>query len=355
MRFDLLDGFRGIAAIVVVLLHATINAGHKEFLPLAHMAVDFFFCLSGFVICHAYEQRLTAGLGLLPFFKARIVRLYPMILIGVVMGFAVLGFRILAEHQRAWIAPGTVTFVLNALLLPSPLLTLGYDAAWPLNGPQWSLTFEVLANVVYGAFLHRLRGAKFHALTALSGAVLAWTIFSKAGVDFGWRWHELHLGLARVMFPFMLGVSLYRMHRAIPAQRPGLGLATVLCLVLILGLAVPHGLVDATTWTLGFVFFVTPALVWFGARVLVGGRMRMACAFLGAMSYPVYATHQPILRFIQVVCAKYHLPPDTEFLLYSVAVLGCFLLAWGLMRWVEEPLRLFLRSRLFVTERATAP
>jgi hypothetical protein len=60
-HFDVLDGLRGIAALGVVVFHFmewVFTDSSKNFIGHGFLAVDFFFCLSGFVIGYAYDDRI---------------------------------------------------------------------------------------------------------------------------------------------------------------------------------------------------------------------------------------------------------------------------------------------------------
>jgi peptidoglycan/LPS O-acetylase OafA/YrhL len=88
-HYEILDGLRGIAAIMVVMLHILeiFSGGDHTKLMINHgyLAVDFFFLLSGFVIAHAYDDRwnkMTIG----QFFKRRLIRLHPLIIAGMTLG-----------------------------------------------------------------------------------------------------------------------------------------------------------------------------------------------------------------------------------------------------------------------------
>jgi peptidoglycan/LPS O-acetylase OafA/YrhL len=85
-HFILLDGLRGIAALAVGYLHASqiFEVSASPF-P-AYLAVDFFFCLSGFVVAFAYDDRLASGMTMFDFSLRRLIRLYPMIIVGVLLG-----------------------------------------------------------------------------------------------------------------------------------------------------------------------------------------------------------------------------------------------------------------------------
>ncbi len=63
-RYEVLDGLRGIAAILVVCFHLFEAHATNRFTQMfnhACLAVDFFFVLSGFVISYAYDARWGQG------------------------------------------------------------------------------------------------------------------------------------------------------------------------------------------------------------------------------------------------------------------------------------------------------
>ena len=87
-HFEILDGLRGLAALVVVIFHfmeIIIADFSNNFISHGYLAVDFFFCLSGFVVSYAYDNRI-AGMGLKTFIKLRLIRLQPLVIIGSVLG-----------------------------------------------------------------------------------------------------------------------------------------------------------------------------------------------------------------------------------------------------------------------------
>ena len=98
-HFEILDGLRGVAALVVLVFHVfEVFAGgdHKKLMfNHGYLAVDFFFLLSGFVIAHAYDNRWNT-MSLADFAKRRLIRLHPMIIIGMLW---VLFCSILLLHQ----------------------------------------------------------------------------------------------------------------------------------------------------------------------------------------------------------------------------------------------------------------
>ena len=90
-HYDLLDGLRGVAALMVIWYHvfegfAFASNSAIETLNHGYLAVDFFFILSGFVIGYAYDDRWGKSLTMKDFFKRRLIRLHPMVIMGAVLG-----------------------------------------------------------------------------------------------------------------------------------------------------------------------------------------------------------------------------------------------------------------------------
>ncbi|MDD6253421.1 MAG: acyltransferase family protein, partial [Bacteroidales bacterium] len=99
-HYDILDGLRGAAALLVVWYHVfegfAFAGGDAIIKGINHgyLAVDFFFILSGFVISYAYDDRWAGSssnsdrnpLTLKNFFLRRIIRLHPMVIIGAITG-----------------------------------------------------------------------------------------------------------------------------------------------------------------------------------------------------------------------------------------------------------------------------
>jgi peptidoglycan/LPS O-acetylase OafA/YrhL len=116
-HFHVLDGFRGIAAIAVVVAHGWVLLGYKVAVH-GYLAVDLFFLLSGFVIAQAYEQRLRNGMTLADFCRRRWLRLYPMIALG-----AVLGAGVTLATRPVTPIDFVGTFIAQLLVLPTPFRT----------------------------------------------------------------------------------------------------------------------------------------------------------------------------------------------------------------------------------------
>lgn len=148
-HYPILDGLRGVAAVLVVMFHLLetfTNGDHsKQIINHGYMAVDFFFLLSGFVIGYAYDDR-WGKMTIKDFFKRRLIRLHPMILIGMTIG--AISFYPQACEFFPNIAGTPVWKMLVVLLVGYTLIPLplsmdirGWTEMHPLNGPAWSLFF----------------------------------------------------------------------------------------------------------------------------------------------------------------------------------------------------------------------
>ena len=164
-RFLLLDGLRGIAALMVLGYHLFEAIAFAANAPEQHMfhgflAVDFFFILSGFVMGYAYDKRwnsMTIG----QFIRLRLIRLHPMVIMGIIIG--ILAFYLQGcVNWEGNIIPSPTIFlciIMSLILLPALGGTdvRGNTELYPLNGPHWSLFFEYIGNLLYALLLHRLK------------------------------------------------------------------------------------------------------------------------------------------------------------------------------------------------------
>lgn len=281
-RLPALDAMRGVAALAVVLYHAR---AFFPGVPLArggYLAVDLFFVLSGFVVAHAYEAKLRSNMSFGDFVRRRINRLGPLYYLGLAFGAVIA----LVLARPALEVAGSVAFGLAAL--PSPFQS---GAAFPLNGALWSLTFELLINLVYALWLAKAGSRTLAAVAIASGLGLILTVFTLGNANVGWSWANLAGGLLRVGVSFPVGVLLYRHRARFPAILAAVPTWTILAASVVLLLA-PAGPLRAI-YDLGFILLASPVLV---AAAASGVRtVPPALTYLGAISYALYAIHSPFV------------------------------------------------------------
>lgn len=110
--FHTLDGLRGVAAGTVLIYHFP-SLWSPASAPSAYLAVDLFFLMSGFVIEHAYGQRLATGLGVRRFLLLRLIRLYPLYLVGTgITALAIAGAMLAHQPAVQWTVPMLVGSIL---------------------------------------------------------------------------------------------------------------------------------------------------------------------------------------------------------------------------------------------------
>jgi peptidoglycan/LPS O-acetylase OafA/YrhL len=292
-RFHTLDGLRGIAAIVVLAHHII----HPFDLSTPHgsLAVDFFFCLSGFVIGYAYEQPLLSTMSFVEFAAARIIRLYPLILAGLFLGAVVFIGKAVISHQSPFTANFIVAVILEAFLVPMPpILPEAGPEITPFDPPAWSLFFELLANFLYAAFVTRLTKPVVTFLLAGGAVVVFAQAYVLDGVSGGGAWHDLSDGFGRVFFPFLCGLFLFRQWNTRPLGRPR-NLASLTPIALLAVLLCPMPLSIKWLYESVAVVVVFPLIIDAAAVDTPGHRAKSYYVFLGRLSYPLYILHYPLV------------------------------------------------------------
>jgi|ERR1019366_9100173 peptidoglycan/LPS O-acetylase OafA/YrhL len=152
-RFHVLDGMRGIAAIAVMIYHYYWGL-HLRCLKNPFLAVDFFFILSGFVIFHAYGEKLRNGLHASEYLARRVGRLYPMLAVGLIVGLPVLYMNTVSTPSDYTRHDIVSTLASNFAMLPyitGKKLIVDHDTTevqlFPGDNALWSISFEMLASV----------------------------------------------------------------------------------------------------------------------------------------------------------------------------------------------------------------
>lgn len=335
--FDFLDGLRGVAALAVMWGHLRGMAGLGGADNFS-LAVDFFFVLSGFVIAHAYERPLREGrISFTGFAWVRIVRLYPLMTAGTLLGLLVTVASAIAlgngDWTGIWIAAG-----LGLLGLPSWSMAI-WTYVFPLNGPQWSLFFEMAINLVYGLLARHLTRLRV-VLVMLAGALgLVAVSYAYGTANVGWDKETFAAGSARIVFGFFCGIAIYQSPRSGRVGATwGILIAALLAVLLLWPplLSVPSKLA-----AIGLVF---PAMIYFAAGVQVGGWLADVARFLGAISYPLYILHYPIARVLDEMARR--IDPERVFVLPSLAVQALVIVgvSWLALKLYDVPVRTLLKK-----------
>ena len=272
-----------------------------------HIAVDFFFILSGFVISYAYDDR-WGKMSLGGFFKRRLIRLHPMLVMGAIIG-AIAFFAVGCERWDGTIAPTSwvmIALLLTMCMVPAvpgvPYEVRGNGEMFPLNGPGWSLFFEYIGNICYALFMRRMSTKALAFFTLLLGIAHAWFFIGDISqydmIGVGWTIDAVNFwgGFIRMLFPFSMGMLLARTFK----PRKVKGAFWICTIALIVLFAVPYipsdnGISLNCLYEFVCIACIFPALVWLGACGSASGITSKANSFLGELSYPLYIVHYPIM------------------------------------------------------------
>lgn len=344
-RYFGLDGMRGFAALVVVLNHVGMHQANA-FAPHGYLAVDFFFALSGFVIALAYEDKLLRGQKLGDFIVTRLIRLYPLFAVGLLLGLGKIMLQIAMEDEGAMSLAALVEAVVTGLVMlpgnvgPASGLFPANQTIFPLNTPAWSLFFEMAINILFAAFLFRLRQRWLMATVALSGILFAYGIVTVGDKSIGVQPHAFLWGFLRVTFSFMLGVLLFRLLRTTPRRTTAWAHVPTVLLVLLL-MAKPAAW-EMPYFELGVIYAALPIILIAGIVWEVPERHRPLYGFMGDISYPVYIMHFPLLMVAMAAWERLHLPVVPMAALFTI---GMVLFAHLLGRYFDVPVRKWLMGK----------
>ncbi len=358
-HFKILDALRGVAAIVVVLFHVleVYSGGDhtKQFINHGYLAVDFFFMLSGYVMAHAYDDR-WGKMTLMDFFKRRIIRLHPMIILGMTIGAICFYFGESAYFPK--IADTSVWQLLLVLVIGYTLIPLppsmdirGWNEMHPLNGPAWSLFLEYIANILHALVLRKLPKIILSALVFLAALALIHLAVTSPNGDIigGWSTEpeQLRIGFTRLLFPYMAGMLLRR------AAKPGSGKSTFIgcSLLLIVMLSIPRIGGHDTLWANGLyealtIVLVFPIIIYLGAiGTIKRNRTEKLCTFLGDISYPIYIIHFPFAYIFYTWVTKNEVPIEQGTMVGIGLLLFTLILSYLSLKLYDEPVRRWLAKR----------
>lgn len=342
-HYPILDGLRGTAAILVFMFHL-LEAVFPKMVdhPMHHgyLAVDFFFLLSGFVVGYAYDDR-WGKMTIVEFFKIRLIRLHPLVVVSILLGGVMFWFDPYANAEgKVSLTKLMGTMLIGLTLLPMPDIR-GWDETHSLNGPGWSLLQEYIANVIYAIFGRKITGVVLWVIVIVSGGVLTYVAIWKGELAVGWSYKTFWMGVARMMFPFFAGLLLFRTGKLLRIKHAYIVCSLLLVAIFFLPVFKYNGLFEAAS-----IIIVFPIIVAAGAGGAVEGRLAKVCAFSGAISYPLYIIHYP---FIYTYTYWVYIDkPDrqTIFLVASGLFVFVTLLAYGILKLYDEPVRAWLKRKL---------
>ena len=403
-HYILLDGLRGVAALMVLWYHvfegfAFAKGSVIETFNHGHLGVDFFFLLSGFVISYAYDDRWRKpisqrdnettsqqvqgqSMSLKSFFKRRLIRLHPMLVMGAFIGL----ICFFIQGGVKWDGSSTpfhwtlIAFVLTLFFIPA-YPGASYDIRgnaemFPLNGPSWSLFFEYIGNILYALFIRKLSNKMLGLLVGATGILWIWFVaFDISGYDMigiGWTLDAVNFfgGLLRMMFPFTLGMLMarrfmsQRVNKSTSQQvetqsstansqqskflkRNIFWIATIVLFALFSVQYFPKTSTVSVNgiYELFCIMIVFPLIVWIAASSdSAQSKFTLKLSkFLGDLSYPLYIVHYPVMYvfYAWLIKNQYFTLGETWQMVILVLAI-CIVLAYACLKLYDEPIRKWL-------------
>jgi peptidoglycan/LPS O-acetylase OafA/YrhL len=342
-RYQTLDGLRGLGAIAVLLLHFGSSLGIPA--PAhGYLAVDLFFCLSGFVLTRSYAGKIENGMSFEEWVCVRLIRLYPLYLLSIVLGAVAASS---AGMPGSTLSPvGQLTaFGTGVLMIPSPTWN-EVPEMFPFNFVAWSLSIELLLSLLfYWASRWRSRTLVALLLLGLCGlAIVRWRVGYVGG---GFAWRDAPTGLARGLYGFSIGMLIAR-YQGVDRIRTHAAWLPMLAAGVMMWLALSHGV----AYDLFAIVLVIPIIAYAAARL--EPRKGNLFRHVGNLSYAVYALHNLSFTVLTHVMGIGSEHPGR---LVGPVAFALFLVLCGLLdRYYDRPIRTALSSRIRArVERLAAP
>jgi peptidoglycan/LPS O-acetylase OafA/YrhL len=334
--FHTLDALRGVAAIGVLVFHMG-----PIFSPIAapggYLAVDLFFMMSGVVLSHAYEARFRAGMGTFGFMRARLIRLYPLYLVGASFGIMVALASLHGRNSQNWDSSSLFQAAALALFFLPNFSGRPVHEIFPLNIPCWSLFFELLVNLLFVISWPLLTSRRLILTSLVTAIAVAVAIAHAGNIDQGSTGASFAVGLARTIFGFSVGVLIAR---HVPRARRRQNNLGVLAITAVVGIAIagrPQQGAGAL-WDAACVLVVFPLTVYFGTLIDPGSRLRRVATFLGVTSYAIYVLHSPLSSVLNSATRSFAVATYAPFM--GIGVLALLLaVCWLIDRYFDLPIR----------------
>jgi len=337
--FQTLDALRGVAALLVLSRHTPDNSFEHLFRG-SYLAVDLFFMLSGFVLAHAYRERLKGQLSIIEFMKLRYIRMAPLYLLALALETI---FVVKSASSTGAIG---ASFLFSLLLLPTPpQLSVVAWALFPINHPAWSLFYEILINFIFALFARILNRLILAMVIVASMVALVVLSYKYGSLDFGATSAGWKAGLVRVSFGFFSGVGVHEiwksglLNRAIPGWILLVGLAALMSIP---GANNASRVIDPMIVIFGFV-----PLVLFAANAHAGKRLTPVFTALGISSFGVYVLQTPIIHIVEATASLITSKKFSDF--GAMGTVGIAILVTGvaiiLHHYFDLPVRYYLKRR----------
>lgn len=339
--YRLLDAWRGVAALWVVLLHARgtgLFAPIDQFSLVGLLGVPMFFVISGYCIANAAVRSLEAPRPVAQFAWARVRRIYPPYFFAslVTILLATLLALLIKHHILNFFHHGP-RYYLGALTLTQPLLHVDY-----ILPVFWSLSYEAAFYVIVTALLaFAVRTAQtprlLDALSAVTVIALLWLNLAGQSCPYPCdRWPQ-----------FGFGVLVYQILAQPERKSPRVVFLICSALMIVWTLRNGYGaflnLASIEAQSLFCLPFAAVLLLLFRwDRPLAGLLPVRLFSWIGMFSYSLYLIHYVALRVVIQSAQRTAIIESHSLLLYLVRIVACVAAGRLFFQLCERP---FLNNR----------
>lgn len=337
-RFQELDALRGVAALVVLLFHYSMNnATLLPFFKYGVTGVDLFFLISGFVIFRSISQVKSGA----EFLINRFCRLFPTYWVAVSFTFLIIFMN---EHvvtdlktpinwEHYWYNMTMFQYYFN---VPN------------LDGPYWTMIVEMVFYLTMFVLLisNSLRSiVPFFVLLVLFGLLLSDFYRGEGSIEFTADYF-VNFPLAQYVALFLGGILFYRLHQT-NTHRIRLILLIIGCylaqIVLFNAGDGPDGHLSLAEYQLVLgCYFLLMFLFVFGKLRWLVNRYTL---FLGKISFALYLIHQYFsVSFLIPTLTKAGM--NVYVASYLIALPACLLVAAAITYGIEKPAGPWLKKKL---------
>lgn len=357
MRFEALDSWRGICAVLVVVFHfmsmMPTSLDTSTFFRNGYLFVDFFFVLSGFVLCHSYRGKISSLADFGRFAARRFGRIWPLhaVVLGVLI-FATAWISRLPHPADLSLTWNGSTYAVDAIVPSLFLLNAMNLQGTVWNGPAWSIGAEFYVYLVFALLV--VVASRRLVLLSLALSIAALVLIYRWAPDLmNTTWDY---GIIRCIAGFFGGVVAYHgyevIDRTTPLRATVLELAAVALVVVFVAFAGDNADTVSLLSLAAPLVFGVAVIIFAGEHGWLSSALR-ARPFraLGRYSFSIYMIHQPLLvmfcyglwaagyatKAYAVSGAKPLMAPVD--IVMAGVVLAVILIAAGSYRFIELPAR----------------
>ena len=284
VKINYLESLRGIASMMIVILHASLFTPYLKnfnFIQNSYLFVDFFFVLSGFVISYKYLYNLKNKNDFIKFIKKRFLRLYPLHFFLLIVYLFFDYFQNYLGYQFEINFNNLYSFFANLTLTHALIPDLGRS----FNTVSWSISVEFYTYILFALIIIFISSIRL--IIFISIALIFLSNFFL--LDTGFNFNFSHNQILRCINGFFQGVLIYNFYKKINFNNKYFLYLILFFLFLILNIESLSNLLQ-----ISFVFFVSAAifsLLKKQNKIVIALLEHKYLIFLGKISYSTYMSH----------------------------------------------------------------